>query len=369
MAADFTKPITADLRAAVLQSIRDMQIALVKMLDGETLTGTPTNAIRYNSSTSRFEKWNGTTWNALPLNFLPLAGGTLTGALTGTSGAFTSLTVNGSAVWHAGNFTPSSKLDATATAVRAGGVATVNSGIGQGAVWVTSADMLFNNGTANRTVWHDGNFNPATKQDASSAWHTGNFNPATKQDAASAWHTGNFNPANYAPLSGAAFTGNVSSSTYFSAPTLNASGASAIVTFANRDDLTKSFSWYATGNAARLYHSANGDRVTVTAAGAMTVADSITAGANITAYSDRRLKENILYRQPHLEGLLAVAPVSYNKIGDDRRSVGLIAQDVQQVMPEVVQQDDNGMLSLDYGRFAAVAVVSLARELRARGVI
>jgi hypothetical protein len=41
-------------------------------------------------------------------SFLPLTGGTLTGALAGTSGAFTSLTVSGSGVWHSGNFNPAS---------------------------------------------------------------------------------------------------------------------------------------------------------------------------------------------------------------------------------------------------------------------
>lgn len=51
--------------------------------------------------------------------FLPLGGGTLTGALTGTSAAFASLAVGGNAAWHAGNFDPASKLGVGATAVAA----------------------------------------------------------------------------------------------------------------------------------------------------------------------------------------------------------------------------------------------------------
>lgn len=110
MAVDFTKPVTSDLRAAVLQYIRDYMAGQAKMFDGETLTSTPTNAIRYSSANSQFEKWNGSSWAALTLGFLPLAGGTLSGALTGAAAEFSSLTIGGQAVWHAGNLTPGNYL-------------------------------------------------------------------------------------------------------------------------------------------------------------------------------------------------------------------------------------------------------------------
>ena len=110
MSVNFTKPVTSDLRADVLTYIRDYMAGQAKMFDGETLTSTPTNAIRYSAANSRFEKWNGSSWAALTLNLLPLSGGTLTGTLTGTTGAFTALTVNSNAVWHAGNLTPANYL-------------------------------------------------------------------------------------------------------------------------------------------------------------------------------------------------------------------------------------------------------------------
>lgn len=112
MPANFTKPVTSDLRDAVLQYIREYETAQAKMFAGETLTGTPTDAIRYNPSTTQFEKWNGATWAALALGFLPLAGGTMTGTLTGAGGTFTSLSVGGNTVWHAGNDGAASGLDA-----------------------------------------------------------------------------------------------------------------------------------------------------------------------------------------------------------------------------------------------------------------
>lgn len=107
---NFTKPVTSDLRADVLTYIRNYMDGQAKLFDGDTLTSPPTNAIRYSAANSRFEKWNGSSWAALTLGFLPLAGGTMTGALAGAAGSFTSLTVGGNAVWHAGNLTPANYL-------------------------------------------------------------------------------------------------------------------------------------------------------------------------------------------------------------------------------------------------------------------
>lgn len=110
-AVNFTKPVTSDLRADVLLYIRNYMDGQAKLFDGDTLTSPPTNTIRYSSSNSRFEKWNGSAWAALPTGDLPLSGGTLTGGLTGTTANFTAgLSMNGNAVWHAGNLTPSNYL-------------------------------------------------------------------------------------------------------------------------------------------------------------------------------------------------------------------------------------------------------------------
>lgn len=196
MALNFNNPITSNARDAVLATIREHVTALARMLDGETLSNVPVNAIRFSSSNSRFEKWNGSAWAELPMSFLKLSGGTLTGALTGTAGAFSSLTVGGQGVWQGGNFDPASKLGTGATAARTQAVVTSDPSVGQGGLFATNTDLIFRDATANRTVWHSANFNPATKQDASTAWNSGNFNPATKQDALG------FTPVNKAGDSG-----------------------------------------------------------------------------------------------------------------------------------------------------------------------
>lgn len=77
---------------------------------------------------------------------------------------------------------------------------------------------------------------------------------------------------------------------------------------------------------------------------------NIVAIAEITAYSDRRLKSNIeplVYRG-------RLNPKSYIK--DNKQSIGFIAQDVQALYPELVMETggDNNYLSLNYGNITAV---------------
>jgi len=89
--------------------------------------------------------------------------------------------------------------------------------------------------------------------------------------------------------------------------------------------------------------------------------------------SDRRLKENV---EPVVDALALVEQldgVYYTLIGDDqeRRHVGLIAQDVQAVLPEVVfeaEAEDDGeekMLGIAYPQLVAV-LINAVKELSAK---
>lgn len=75
---------------------------------------------------------------------------------------------------------------------------------------------------------------------------------------------------------------------------------------------------------------------------------NLIATGEITAYSDRRLKTDI--RSLDNRGLLN--PVSYTK--DGKQQIGFIAQEVQEHYPELVSEDINGYLSLNYQQLTAV---------------
>jgi hypothetical protein len=63
--ADWALPTTSSLYDDVLSEIDDRLDSLAKMFIGVTDTNLPTDTVRYNTSNSKFEKWNGSTWASL----------------------------------------------------------------------------------------------------------------------------------------------------------------------------------------------------------------------------------------------------------------------------------------------------------------
>jgi len=90
---------------------------------------------------------------------------------------------------------------------------------------------------------------------------------------------------------------------------------------------------------------------------------SFTATGNITAYSDERLKENVETIEGALDKVSQMRGVMYDKDGE--RGTGVIAQEMQQVMPEVVMDSGRGdYLSVAYGNLVGVLIESI-KELKA----
>ncbi len=97
--------------------------------------------------------------------------------------------------------------------------------------------------------------------------------------------------------------------------------------------------------------------------------------ANCTALSavtssDRRLKRNIENIEPDtaLDKVLKLQGVTYKwdithhpfrRGMDNKPEIGFIAQDVQKVLPEVVNVEKDGYLSLEYGKIMAVTVEAI----------
>jgi hypothetical protein len=72
------------------------------------------------------------------------------------------------------------------------------------------------------------------------------------------------------------------------------------------------------------------------------------ASATFTAYSDRRLKENIIDLPSQLANIMALRPVEFDYIESmgGGHQFGFIAQEVQEVYPDVVGEGADGMLTL-----------------------
>ena len=63
-------------------------------------------------------------------------------------------------------------------------------------------------------------------------------------------------------------------------------------------------------------------------------------GSYGTISSDERVKENIVDATPKLDDILSLSVKNFNFIGDNKKQIGLIAQDVESVFPSWVQTSD-----------------------------
>jgi len=92
------------------------------------------------------------------------------------------------------------------------------------------------------------------------------------------------------------------------------------------------------------------------------VEGAITASGDITAFSDARVKENVETIPNALEKVTALRGVNFNKIGEEKRSTGVIAQEVKEVLPEVIHENEDGMLSVAYGNITGVLIEAIKEQ-------
>ena len=96
-------------------------------------------------------------------------------------------------------------------------------------------------------------------------------------------------------------------------------------------------------------------------AGQIDPSNNLTMAGNVTAYSDRRLKSDIVTIPNALDTVSKLRGVNFTK--DGKASTGVIAQEVQEVMPEVVHVGEE-YLSVAYGNLVGV-LIEAVKELKA----
>ena len=129
---------------------------------------------------------------------------------------------------------------------------------------------------------------------------------------------------------------------------------------------------YVAGNGIQLTSTGStGDRTiewsgtytgNVAITGDVSVTGDISATGTVCSTSDRRVKDNIKTIENALDKVDNLRGVSYTK--DGKTEVGVIAQEVEEVVPEVVQTNEAGMKSVAYGNLVGVLIESV-KELKA----
>tara|TARA_B100000963_G_scaffold211571_1_gene184380 strand:- start:2833 stop:3975 length:1143 start_codon:yes stop_codon:yes gene_type:complete len=89
-----------------------------------------------------------------------------------------------------------------------------------------------------------------------------------------------------------------------------------------------------------------------------------TALGNVSAYSDEKLKDNIVTIENPIEKVKAIRGVTYNRndIEDRPRQTGVVAQEVEKVLPEVVQTNDEGTKTVAYGNMVGLLIEAIKEQ-------
>jgi hypothetical protein len=99
---------------------------------------------------------------------------------------------------------------------------------------------------------------------------------------------------------------------------------------------------------------------------AVFVGSNLTVSGTITELSSRRFKENIKPLESVLEKVEKLEPVTYTKTLIQEEEIGLIAEDVAELFPEVVTYDQDGTVQgIQYQRLSVI-LLKAVQELTDR---
>ena len=94
----------------------------------------------------------------------------------------------------------------------------------------------------------------------------------------------------------------------------------------------------------------------------VTFSDNVTVTGDVVISSDARLKSNIISLGSTISKLLLLDGKSYKINLDGDQKIGVLAQDVQKVFPELVTKGDNEMLAVNYLGLVPVLINALKEQ-------
>jgi hypothetical protein len=101
----------------------------------------------------------------------------------------------------------------------------------------------------------------------------------------------------------------------------------------------------------------------------LTAAGALTCTGDITAFSDIRHKTNLMRIENALDKVSALNGYTFNRTTEEdneKKYVGVIAQEVLEVLPEAVHKNHDGIYSVAYGNLTALLIEALKEERQKR---
>jgi hypothetical protein len=123
--------------------------------------------------------------------------------------------------------------------------------------------------------------------------------------------------------------------------------------------------------AAPLIYSVGSENSSATSAYSLYAEGQIASEADITAFasSDKRLKTNIINIQNPIDKIKKLNGISFewkdrevNEKVMNKTNLGVIAQEVQKVLPEIVKERDDGYLAIKYEQLVPVLIEGMKEQ-------
>ena len=134
----------------------------------------------------------------------------------------------------------------------------------------------------------------------------------------------------------------------------NSSGSSATSAYS----FSTSAPAFVIGNGADSSNKSDAFKVMFN--GDATVSNDLTVSGDVVVSSDARLKSNIVSLGSTLSRLLLIDGKSYKMKG--KQKIGVLAQDIKEVFPELVTKDANEMLAVNYQGLVPVLINALKEQ-------
>ena len=161
---------------------------------------------------------------------------------------------------------------------------------------------------------------------------------------------------------GMGVSGSVYATTFFGALTGTASGATT-ATNATNIATTGGFGTAGTYYPTFVASNSSSNQAPLTAT-ALTFnpGNGTLTSTIVTASSDARLKENVKPITGALALVQQLEGVLFNRIGQSREEIGVIAQQVEAIVPQLVFTDEEGMKSVAYANTVALLIEAIKEQ-------